>query len=354
MDIAWAYSLNTVQFIDNAIYGATVLGGNILRTEIGGTSEIIWENDYSNPHKGGVFLYSLLYCGKLYLFPYISEYIVIYDISKQTVEKIYFEDKGKNEKIYPHRFEKKILMFGLDTGRVWELGEEILKVNDMNQEAGKLFKYKGIIGERYTLFYGIERKLAAVFDCKNLCWIIIHMPDFIKGGFAEGKLLWYAAGDKFYKHDIETESYTEIAHISEECSSVSVVRTNDNAILIVEDKGNGVYLLNKETQSVQEIYINFFLEHNLHVAVEIDGSYCILADYKKLDWMLWNGDKYAVYNATDMSVTDIPIFNMDNRTEWMINERYARIAWDLAPNETIHENEKEGLKFLIDSLELVF
>ncbi len=120
-DIAWAYSLNTVLLIGDALYGATVLGGNILKTEINGATTIVWKNDCTNPYDGGIFIHSLFYGDKLYFFPYRFEYIVIYNINDNSVEKLYFEDKGSEEKIYSRLFENRIIMFGLDTGRVWEL-----------------------------------------------------------------------------------------------------------------------------------------------------------------------------------------------------------------------------------------
>lgn len=352
MNIAWAYSLNTVQFIDDVIYGATVLGGNILKTEIDGTSKIIWENDYTDPHKSGIFLSSLLYCGKLYLFPYMSEYIVIYDINMQTVEKIRFGDKGREETIYPRLFENKILMFGLDTGRVWELGTSITPLGDVNSGAGKLHKYRSYSEGRYMLFYGAEKKLAPVFDCKKPGWINIDTSDFIKGGFADDNLLWYADGDKFYCQHIDSKSRKEIISISEGTSAVSVVPIDDKRLLVVEYEGNGIYLIDKETKNAEKTEIDFFTEKNHHVAIELGGNRLLYVDCESLDWMLWSGDRYAICNTLDMSVTDIPIFNMDSKDGRMINERYARIAWKLAPNKTIYESEKEGLDFFLKSISL--
>jgi len=352
MDIAWAYSLYTVQLIDNSIYGATVLGGNILRTELNGTSKIIWENDYADPHKGGVFLYSLIFNKKLYLFPYVSEYIVIYDTETQEIVKIRLDGKGKEEKIYPHIYQGKILMFGLDSGSVWELRDETVSAIYDNHEDVKLFKYRGIREEQYVLFYGTEKKTAALFDCRNQHWTYITAPDFITGGFSENTVIWYIAGKRLFSQDIKSNYCDEVLSISDGCTGASIINKNIDEILVVENSGDKTFLVNKATKIVEEKRIDFFLKGNLHTVVDLENGYLMLADYRKLDWMLWAGDKYAICNTADMSVNGIPIFNMNSKSKRMIEERYANIAWNMTSGNIICENEKEGLSFLLESLAL--
>lgn len=352
MNIAWAYSINTVQYINNAIYGATVLGGNILKTELNGTSVIVWENDYSDPHKGGVFLYSLVFNQKFYLFPYSSDYIVIFDIYTYEVEKVFFEDKGKEEKIYPHIFEEKIIMFGLDSGCVWELGNSILRIDAKNQSFGNLFKLRGVVGERYTLFYGIEKKVAVIYDCKNHGWISFETFDYVNAGFAEGEYIWYIAGNRLFRQSIETKSYSEILTIPDAVSNVSMTRIDECQICVVENDGDRTYLIDKQTLDVRRIRFDFISNGNNHAMVGLDRGYLFFADFKILDWMIWKGDKYVICDMRDQSVYDIPIFNMEDRTKQMIDERYARIVWKIAPNKMLQENDKEGLELLIKSLNM--
>ena len=139
---------------------------------------------------------------------------------------------------------------------------------------------------------------------------------------------------------------------SDGCTVAPIINKNKDEILAVENNGNKAFLINKATRIGEEIGIDFFLKGDIHAGVDLGNGYLMLADLEKLDWMLWSGDKYAICSTTDMSVNSIPIFNMNSKSKRMIKERYARIAWNMASENIICENEKEGLGFLLESLAL--
>ncbi len=351
MDIAWAFSLYTVQYIDGVLYGATVLGGNILKVDRDGIAKIVWMNDYSDQHKGGVLLYSVRYDNKLIFFPYMSEQIVVYDMYTNEIEKILFRCKGKNEKIFAHVYNNSIFMFGLTTGRVWKLqGSKIEIINEEYKFCGELLKYRRTFENKEVAFCDTNDPSLRIYDCQYNTWRKITFSSEIEDGFVWDNDIWMIENGNLHCFSEENKDEVIISGSDDDFESF-IIQANADKLLFFESKGI-IREIDMKSHSVKNIRENDFSKNLIQWGVELGNGNALLIDIDKLDWMLRGNDKYKILYVKTMTFDEVDMFNMNSLTSEMIKDTYFRVVWNLSPDLTKTENKDESLSFMIDSLRM--
>lgn len=353
MNIAWAYSICTIQYIDGELYGTTVLGGNILKVDRNGVIKIIWENDYANQSEGGVFLYSVLYNDNLYFFPYMSGFIVVYNITSETIEKIPFRCKEAEEKIFAYVFHDMIYMFGLSSGRVWKLrGTEIEIINEKYKPINELSKYRKVFEDNRLFFFQNNSSTGMIYDCLSNSWEQIKFSSIIEDGYVSGDEIWLLEKGNLHCYSKKTNKDEFVISGSGEESSSYILQVDENRLLMFDSIAKKIYKIEMNTRSVEQVKEKILFDNTIQWGIELGGGISLLIDINNLDWMLRGNEKYLLLEMESMTIKEIPMFNMALTTKELINERYSCIAWRISQDNLISENNNEDLPFLIDSINM--
>lgn len=347
MNTTLAFSLNTIQICDGTVYGTTVLGGNIMKAEMDGKASIVWENDYADQSKGGVFLYSVHHKDTIYFFPFMSEYIIAYNYKENTISKTRFDDKEIDERIYAQLHGDRIIMIGLKTGRVWELADQIKDINTERRGEVNLIKQRNGIEKEMAFFVNQGASTIFAYDFRNNKWSLIEICDDVKNGIFEEGYVWYASNGWIHKHEIVSDEDVSIVRFGD-CEEASIVRIGNKKMLIVPRKGDKQFLIDKDTLSIEVLHMNFYADEHLHYTVSLDDNHIFLASIVELDWMFQKCDKYAICGVKNMIPTEIQMFDTDSNTASIVKSRFESFCYNIMANGLVYESRRISLDFFLN------
>lgn len=351
MGIAWALSLYTVQYIDEEIYGASVIGGNILKVDKNGITHIVWENDFSDQNIGGVFLHSVLCDGGIYFFPYLAKVIVKYDIGSNCVEKIAFIDKCDNEAIYAHIFQNEIFMFGLSTGRVWNLRSTgITCLNEELDLSNDFIKTRRLYEKDRVLFSDPFNRRIMIYDCRSNSWISKRISFKPEEACIFEDDLWYIENGNLHVASAKTGNDEMILEGDGDYLECSLIQTDEVTAFYFESKRRMIYKIDLESHSAFKIDLELFSENPVQWGAELGKGILFWMDSSKLGGLFYSGDRYAVIDVNDMSIKNASTATMDDEAALKIKERCLKISYSSIDDHVIFENEKENLSWFLDSL----
>lgn len=357
-NMTWTIEPGTIQYIDEQIFGITVLGGHLLSIDQNGVMRLIWENPEA-PLICGLYTHSIVYKKKIYFMPYLSEHMISFDYRSGAIELFDLPGRLPNERMHPYIYEEELYVISTDSGKMYryQKNEKFVLTNEFPMRGSPLLPKRDMVDGRKRVF---QRKMDnyiefSIFDCAKNTWERLLIPECpFKDFIWDENYIWYASDEAVYEIRISNEADAALPKkiLNFDCKKdfVSFVMNKEDSFLMFVEKSTEFYQFQKRSKIWEKIECDFLDVDKNVLVYQTNSEILILRQFDVRDWMIRPGEKYGILRLFSGDYTEIPLFTLEDSSRKLLNKSYIKSVWSVTPDNILIENEKEGPEFLMATI----
>lgn len=357
--MTWAIETGTLQYIEGQVIGMSVLGGNLLIIGQDGLMRLAWENQEA-PLVCGLYTHSVVFKEKIFFIPYLSRQIVCFDYRSKRIASVDIPGRLPNERLYSWIQDNELYLTAIKSGRIYQYQEgKGFRLMEASWEGGDSFLPKRDLaeGRKQVLQRKTEEAIEfSVYDCVKNVSMRFTAPDCaLKDFIWDEDHIWYASDEAVYEINITERSGAVMPEkiFDFDCKRdfVSFVMKGRDSFFMLAEKSNGFYEFRKSSKDWKKSEYDFLDADKNMLAYRISAERVLIRQFDIRDWMIRPGERYGIFHLFSEDYTEIPLFALEEPCAKLLDRNYIKSVWSVAPDHVLAENEREGLEFLLATLD---